>query len=290
MVNETVGNSTRVLISLKKEGTMAPTSEEITLFEVTECNQNRSYFFEIRDSFFSEKTTKRDVSTSDVVKLLDYVRDMKLPINPKREYWCDTSDVSLEIFNKKYLWTDPVPHGWEPLELIIKWLEVLSEIDQYRRDIWKKLKLKKLRIINLRKHYPYSLTKNYVLYLEKLKPAGLNYNELDAKNFVKLENIWIELEREPTNKYDPNAIKIVGCSVEDSNTVRRHLGYIPREYAAVIVKGKYFKDLKVYLHRTYYDYRMFTVYIDFDLAGPMDRQKEFQDSSKPKKKLLDIVL
>jgi len=285
MTDESIDFRTRVIISLQIMDAWEFNKQEINLMEVTELDGYKNYYF---DNIYSKLfgpifnltyTCKKVVLESDVEKLLAYIQDMKLPKDPERRLaYLDGDTFSLQILNKKYEWHGAVPKGWEPLELVVKWIEILSEFQQFKEVLQRKLRLKKLRLINLRKHHPYSLPKKYMLYIEKLDPAGLFYRLSDAMEFVKSDNLWLELEQEPTNTYDKNAIKVMGCSKMDTKIVRRHIGYLPRGYAAAISIYKNFHELKPYLHRTYYDYRTKKVCVEFEIAGPVDRRKDFQEA------------
>ncbi len=45
--------------------------------------------------------------------------------------------------------------------------------------------------------------------------AGVSFRKGDAKKFAEVASrskVWLELEREPNNQFDKNAIKIIGCN------------------------------------------------------------------------------
>lgn len=89
-----------------------------------------------------------------------------------------------------------------------------------------------------------------------------------------MKDIWLELEWEPTNPYDRNTIKVMGCSRELSHRERKHIGYISREVAAILANYNLSNHS---LHRSDYDFRTNTVIVNFDLAGPVSKWREFRE-------------
>lgn len=59
---------------------------------------------------------------------------------------------------------------------------------------------------------------------------GVNFRPLSAKEIVNrlVEGDGLELEREPFNQYDPNAIKVLDPESKE------HLGYVSKEHAVEI--------------------------------------------------------
>ena len=65
--------------------------------------------------------------------------------------------------------------------------------------------------------------------------VGVNYHPEATKRFLNARAPWLDLEREPDNKHDPNAIKVMSTWRKPDGTVHReHIGYVSREEAAVI--------------------------------------------------------
>jgi len=64
---------------------------------------------------------------------------------------------------------------------------------------------------------------------------GGHYHLAAAQRFLKARTPWLNLEREPTNQYDPNAIKVMSTwRKPDGSVHREHLGYVGKEEAALI--------------------------------------------------------
>ena len=60
-----------------------------------------------------------------------------------------------------------------------------------------------------------------------------------ALRFAKNRDHTLQLEREPSNEYDPNAIKVIGHSKGLVSRESAHIGYVPRDTATCIVEGGY---------------------------------------------------
>jgi hypothetical protein len=62
--------------------------------------------------------------------------------------------------------------------------------------------------------------------------AGVFDREEAVNDFVSGENRTVELEREPTNEHDPNAVKVIGSWTDRRGEIREEqLGYLPAEVA-----------------------------------------------------------
>jgi hypothetical protein len=60
-----------------------------------------------------------------------------------------------------------------------------------------------------------------------------------ALRFARNRDHTLQLEREPSNEYDPNAIKVIGHSKGLVSRESAHIGYVPRNTATCIVEGGY---------------------------------------------------
>jgi hypothetical protein len=107
------------------------------------------------------------------------------------------------------------------------------------------------------------------IYESYIVPAGAYWKNPDVLEFIAGGmKQSLELEREPKNQYDSNAIKIIGLI----STKRYHIGYLPAEMAKKIVLGKFWPNVKARLRmvqaREY-------INVKFDLLGPIGRKKEY---------------
>lgn len=66
--------------------------------------------------------------------------------------------------------------------------------------------------------------------------AGVSYRQEDALKAVIGENLSLRAEKEPTNSYDPNAIKIMADYEENGEKNSVKIGYIPRGKAKKLAK------------------------------------------------------
>lgn len=126
----------------------------------------------------------------------------------------------------------------------------------------------------LKKRFDSPIPQGHQIYAS-FEPAGLVRRKDAATQFAKGRSQWIELEREPSNPQDPNAIRVVGCWRGWILSRRAPLGYVPRHVAKVIADLDAFEALaprlmKVYVGRTGY------VEVDVQLTGPKDRAKHFK--------------
>lgn len=65
--------------------------------------------------------------------------------------------------------------------------------------------------------------------------VGVQHNKADALAFAGAKNQQIELEEEPGNELDPNAIKVFGIWPGWTSKDRRFIGYVPADSAAYLV-------------------------------------------------------
>jgi HIRAN domain len=66
--------------------------------------------------------------------------------------------------------------------------------------------------------------------------AGVQHRLANAFTFARGRNHDLLLEPEPTNRHDPNAIKVIGFYKGWFFTHRVHLGYVPAEMAKVVAE------------------------------------------------------
>ncbi len=91
---------------------------------------------------------------------------------------------------------------------------------------------------------------------------------------------WLEIQRESDNKFDRNAIKIIGCSDGFFGTKRWLIGYVPRDVASMIVEGDFLQSVHPRLLKTYVGDGGF-VEILFQLLGPKGQRYQFDPPSPP---------
>lgn len=113
------------------------------------------------------------------------------------------------------------------------------------------------------------------LYDERLDVMGVVSCRANAIAFCKAKGQWLEFEPEPSNRHDPNAIKLNGCWRGFFGTKRKHVGYVPREVARQIKKAGLIAEAKPRLLKTYVGSDDF-VEIEFQITGPVKRYRDYQ--------------
>lgn len=92
-------------------------------------------------------------------------------------------------------------------------------------------------VIRINQHPPKGLPRKLAEYVEV---AGISRDEarINAERFIAGTNRRIELERDPTNTFDPNAIKVIGIWTDaDGGEHRSRIGWVPREIAKNIAEN-----------------------------------------------------
>ena len=109
--------------------------------------------------------------------------------------------------------------------------------------------------------------------------AGIQHKKEVALKFARHRNQSLELEREPDNKQDSNAIKVIGCSKKLLFADRDTIGYVPRELASCIVEGGFWGSVEPRLLRIYVGEDEH-IEVEFQLLGPKEKKKAFNDFFK----------
>lgn len=100
--------------------------------------------------------------------------------------------------------------------------------------------------------------------------SGTSFRKNDAVQFAKGSNQELELEREPTNPHDKNAIKVIG----KSSGKKYHIGYVPKEVSEQIAVTGIFESIKPRLDRIYQGIDGY-LEIKFQIIGPKENKKQF---------------
>jgi hypothetical protein len=103
--------------------------------------------------------------------------------------------------------------------------------------------------------------------------AGITFRKVDAQIFFEGMDHSLEFERDPNNKHDKNAIKIIGIS----SGVRNFIGYVPKEFAEQLVLSKLDKIAKPYLQRIFCNSDDFYE-VRFEVVGPSNLKQQFKDA------------
>ena len=80
--------------------------------------------------------------------------------------------------------------------------------------------------------------------------AGTSFRLKEVKAWVNSSNKSLELERDPDNEHDKNAIKVIGVSKGFFfGYNKRHIGFVDRRTASKEIGRKDIKQIKVTLQR-----------------------------------------
>lgn len=112
--------------------------------------------------------------------------------------------------------------------------------------------------------------------------AGVQHRMGNVLAFARRSQHRLELEREPRNRHDPNAIKVIGISRGWFFWRRDFLGYVPAEIAAQIAKEAKWDVIVARLRGVWAGgYHKDVVYIRFDILEPKPAK---EPTAKRKKK------
>lgn len=95
------------------------------------------------------------------------------------------------------------------------------------------------------------IPKGYRIWKDRLEVAGLSHRKRDAAWLASRPKAWIEIEREPRNKFDSNAIRVYGCAKGLLGIKRKFIGYVPAEVSAEISEKDAWSEIEPRLTRTF---------------------------------------
>lgn len=111
---------------------------------------------------------------------------------------------------------------------------------------------------------------DHQIYASQMPVAGIQHHKEEALRFARSVNQELLLERDPTNSYNRNAVRLIGVS--GSN--RYFIGYLPREIAEQIARTNLFDSIKARLGRIYEGHNGF-LDIQYQLIGPKSGKATF---------------
>lgn len=116
------------------------------------------------------------------------------------------------------------------------------------------------------------------IYESELYVAGIHHRRSDAQQFIAGQQQRLEIEPEPGNPYDPNALRVMGCWRQSGRDERRQIGYVPSEVSAKIVERGFSARVAPRLWHTYCGD---TGYVDvvFQLLGPKKEKARYGEES-----------
>jgi hypothetical protein len=116
-------------------------------------------------------------------------------------------------------------------------------------------------------------------YIEsRMEVAGLFHHKAHAISFAHGRCHKIVFRAEPGNRHDRNAIMIIGCYHGWFFQKERHIGYVPKDVAALIVGSGVLAECVPRLRRIEYDGEYIHVY--FDIIAPAEARKKYRLHAK----------
>ena len=94
-------------------------------------------------------------------------------------------------------------------------------------------------------------SKDYQLFKSELNIVGTSYRRKEALKFANGSNQEVYFERDSNNEHDKNAIKVMGVSKHLLGLSKNvsHIGYLPEDVSASIVKSGLLDSMKPILKR-----------------------------------------
>jgi hypothetical protein len=117
---------------------------------------------------------------------------------------------------------------------------------------------------------------DFVIYETETTVAGVDHRLDAALRFARGKNQRLDLEREPTNEHDPNAIKVFGISKAWFTSRREFVGYIYRSEAKSIVENGFWGRIMPRLRHIWVSDDSREVIIRFDIVGPKKEKRAYQ--------------
>jgi len=131
--------------------------------------------------------------------------------------------------------------------------------------------LMSVRQYHLKEH---PIPNGYQIYAELLEVKGITSKKKHARRFAKANRKWLELEADPHNEYDKNAIEVVGCWESLFGIKRRSIGFVPKEVSKLIAEKGFSDRVLPRLYKTYLGDSGF-VEVEFQLLGPKGEKDAF---------------
>lgn len=114
------------------------------------------------------------------------------------------------------------------------------------------------------------IPEGFQIYEQRLDVAGIQNYKSSALKFIKAKQPSLLLERDPSNKYDKNAIKVIGCGKGLLGTRNYHIGYVPEKAAKKICEFGFSAFQPRLLKR--YEGNSGFVEVLFQVLGPKGRK------------------
>jgi hypothetical protein len=100
--------------------------------------------------------------------------------------------------------------------------------------------------------------------------AGVSFRKKDVLRFMQSTEQTLELELEPNNPNDKNAVKVIGVTSSD----RYFLGYVPKEISEQIISTGVFDKVNPRLVRLFQGNNDY-LEVQFQIVGPTEHKNDF---------------
>tara|TARA_B100000686_G_C16630909_1_gene884621 strand:- start:568 stop:1140 length:573 start_codon:yes stop_codon:yes gene_type:complete len=130
-----------------------------------------------------------------------------------------------------------------------------------------------------RQKFSAKLPDGYCIYHHNEELAGIYYRKSENRKFARGEDQSLEFSPEPSNKNDPNAVRIMGVFKDKKGTeIKLHIGYIKKDRARVLVGTGAIKKMLPRLTKIM-EYSHGGISISFQIIGPSSELKDYQQAS-----------
>ncbi|MCP8896372.1 HIRAN domain-containing protein [Shinella daejeonensis] len=127
----------------------------------------------------------------------------------------------------------------------------------------------------------YPIPDGFRIYRDRVPVMGVTMRKADAAAFCKGSGKQVAFEREPNNRHDPNAIRIMGSWKGWFSRKEKMLGYVPAEDAVKLVRLGLADSVRPRLMKTYLGTDGF-VEIEIQIIGPKHLYPTFNPPPPPK--------
>ncbi len=122
----------------------------------------------------------------------------------------------------------------------------------------------------------------YQIFEKRLEVVGIQHRKKAAQRFAKGHKQSLKFKPEPSNKYDPNAIRVIGVWKDSSGQKRTaHIGYLNKDLARVLTKSSYVQNVLPRLETIFQgEHNRSWIGVDFQLLGPKGELQKYESRWK----------
>ena len=118
----------------------------------------------------------------------------------------------------------------------------------------------------------------YQIFEQRLEVVGIQHRKKAAQRFATGNQQRLKLKPEPSNEYDPNAIRVIGVWKDSSGQERTaHIGYLNKNLARILTRSGYAQRVLARLEAICQNERDNTwIGVDFQLLGPKGELQKYE--------------